>query len=83
MSKIDCSGGVGLAWRFLFRSPSPWSGCCLAHDKAYKVGGGASARYLADLQLYKCVRTNGWPKTASVFFYAVRWFGWPFFNWRD
>ncbi len=82
-AKIDCSGGIGWLYKELLGRRSPWCDCCIAHDKLYRRGGDRHTRRLADWKLRVCVTKASGPVVGIVFFYAVRWFGWPYFNWRD
>lgn len=58
-----CSGGLSALWP---GEGPPWTGCCVAHDGAYHVAGGArtaeeglSARLRADAELRACVVRDG------------------------
>jgi hypothetical protein len=47
--------------------------CCVAHDKAYFVGGSLKERRAADVELYRCVRSRGNGKfLASMIWLGVR-----------
>lgn len=68
-----CSGGLSAGWDYFaeqavfFRERHgkrpPWENCCVAHDRAYHVGGGSDltpsegydARLRADDELHACV----------------------------
>ena len=72
-----CSGGMSLAWRWLFKCPPPWEGCCDAHDQPYAEGGTASQRKAADVHLLRCVIATGHPWWAVLMFIMVRLGGVP------
>ena len=68
-----CSGGLSVGWDYLaeqvgfFRerhgTGPPWESCCVEHDRAYHIGGGAgltpamslTTRSQADDELRACV----------------------------
>ncbi|WP_238547586.1 hypothetical protein [Meridianimarinicoccus roseus] len=67
-----CSGGLSAGWALLsdvvpgftdaYAHRPPWETCCIAHDRAYHVAGGAreaeqgyAARLAADMALRACV----------------------------
>jgi len=79
MSK-DCSGGVSKLWKFFTGRRPPFEYCCDKHDKAYREGGTAFTRYLADKRMRRCIEGSGYPILAAVMYYAVRWFGWIFWS---
>ncbi len=56
--------------------------CCAVHDVAYQVGGNEFARLRADLLFRKCIRDEGRPVIANIYYWGVRTFGWLFFNYR-
>lgn len=87
-----CSGGMSATWREagihfpLVGDSPPWEACCIAHDRAYHVAGGAvtaeasfEARLDADRRLRACVAAAG-PDTdvlAEAMYLAVRAGGGP------
>ena len=53
--------------------------CCVAHDKAYYLGGSRKDRRAADKELYSCVISKGNSKfLASMIFVGVRVGGFSF-----
>jgi hypothetical protein len=54
--------------------------CCAVHDMAYQSGGSAFQRWLADREFRDCIRAEGRPIIAWIYYWGVRWFGWIFFN---
>jgi hypothetical protein len=79
-----CSGGMSTTWRWLFRTPPPWEGCCIGHDMAYWWGGSPWLREKADLRLAACVTAKGHPVWAALMYLAVRAGGSPWLptSWR-
>ena len=69
-----CSGGLSIAWRFFTGSGPSFEYCCAWHDKEYSIGGNTNDRFIADLDLFKCVYEID-PFWAYVMFFAVRIFG--------
>lgn len=78
-----CSGGLSRAWAAIadlvpafagiHDAHPPWEACCVAHDRAYHVAGGARtardshrARLAADEALRKCVRDTGALRRAQL-----------------
>lgn len=72
-----CSGGMSALWRLACRlgavaeSVPPWEGDCVAHDRAYHAGGGASERVKADAALAAAVAAKGHPLLARFMFVGV------------
>ena len=54
--------------------------CCAVHDMAYQTGGSALDRWIADREFRDCIRAEGRPLIAWIYYRGVRWFGWIFFN---
>lgn len=71
-----CSGGLSASWGLVadrfpdfaarHESQPPWEPCCVAHDRAYHLAGGAheaeasyDARLAADAALRACVLATG------------------------
>ncbi|MFY0691112.1 MAG: hypothetical protein JXR14_04225 [Paracoccaceae bacterium] len=71
-----CSGGMSVIWRDMSTSlpvlqsqigqRPPWETCCIAHDRAYHMAGGAAdaeasftARATADWELRQCIVDTG------------------------
>lgn len=55
-----------------------WHSCCLAHDKAYWIGGTYQQRRSADHALKACVEQVGEPQIASLMLAGVRVGGSPY-----
>jgi len=57
---------------------------CKLHDNAYGINGGGNSdnRKDADLKFYSHLQSNQDPM-AKLAYYAVRLFGWAFFNYND
>lgn len=80
MEKQDgdgCSGGLSWTWRKAFGKPPPWENCCREHDEAYRKGGTAHQRLLADQELRRCVRiqcrATGYSEAwADLLYWSVR-----------
>lgn len=72
-----CSGGMSWFWRTFLRTPPPWEGACIRHDKAYWHGGTALDREVADRILLRSVAAQGYPVIAVLMFLAVRIGGVP------
>ncbi|BAU40033.1 hypothetical protein [Ralstonia phage RSP15] len=53
--------------------------CCYKHDEAYGPEGTGS-RLEADRALRDCIRNQGHPVKAQIYYIAVRLFGWIFFK---
>ena len=68
-----------------------WLNCCIAHDKAYWIGGTDKERLQADQELNACVAGIGEPEIAKVMLAGVRVGGSPYlptpfrwgYGWRD
>lgn len=74
----SCSDPLGL---YRDRSYQP---CCVAHDRAYYVGGVEADRLAADTHLYYCIwRRSGSKAEAEVMFYAVRIWGASRFRFKE
>ena len=56
--------------------------CCARHDIAYQAGGNEFHRYVADIRFRNCIRAEGRPVVAAIYYRGVRAFGWLFFNYR-
>jgi len=56
-----------------------WKGCCKDHDKRYKLGLGKS-KLSTDINLFRCVKSNGGFVIASIMFIGVSIFGWYYWN---
>lgn len=54
--------------------------CCVIHDMAYQAGGSEFDRKQADIAFRNCIRAEGRPLVASIYYWGVRVFGWLFFN---
>ena len=54
--------------------------CCTVHDVAYQTGGSEFQRWIADRKFRNCIRAEGRPFVAWIYYLGVRWFGWIFFN---
>lgn len=52
-----------------------WGECCTVHDKNYREGGWAIARLKADIELMKCIGSNGNWFAAILYFLGVRFGG--------
>ncbi len=74
-----------------FNHSDKWLNCCIAHDKAYWLGGTYKERLKADDDLETCIASVGDEKTAKLMWAGVRvggspyWFstfrwsyGWPY-----
>jgi hypothetical protein len=59
--------------------PNLWRHCCVAHDKAYWLGGTAEQRKQADEELEICVKQEQGAAMADYMYGMVRWGGHP--NW--
>ncbi len=55
-----------------------WLECCVAHDRAYWLGGTYTQREAADRRLRQCVQEVGAPAVASLMLIGVRVGGSPF-----
>jgi len=73
------------------KDSNKWLNCCIAHDKAYWLGGTYEERLKADNDLEACIASVGDEKTAKLMWAGVRvggspyWFstfrwsyGWPY-----
>lgn len=56
--------------------------CCAIHDMDYQVGGSEFQRWRVDLKFRNCIRDEGRPVVATIYYWGVRWFGWIFFNYN-
>ena len=78
------SDGCTLAPRLNFKH------CCIAHDRAYWMGGTRAQRKETDIAFRNCISAAGHPALAQLYYAAVRaagspmlpvpwrWgFGWP------
>jgi hypothetical protein len=72
-----CSGMMSWLWWTLFGEGPPWEGCCIAHDRAYWMGGTAEQRRVADRQLRECVAAKGYPFVGWIMEKGVRLGGGP------
>ena len=50
--------------------------CCRRHDDLYDFVRRPEERKAADKILRNCIRAKGHPILASIYYRAVRWFGW-------
>ena len=57
--------------------PNLWRHCCVAHDKAYWLGGTADQRKRADEELEICVKQEQGAAMADYMYSMVRWGGHP------
>lgn len=57
--------------------PYLWRHCCVAHDKAYWLGGSVAQRKLADEALKACVAQVGSKAMGNYIYMNVRWAGAP------
>ena len=55
-----------------------WLDCCIAHDRAYWLGGTYTQREAADEHLRQCVQEVGEPAVAALMLIGVRVGGSPF-----
>ncbi len=55
-----------------------WLNCCIAHDKAYWIGGTDAERLQADRELKACVESIGEPEIAKIMLAGVRVGGSPY-----
>lgn len=55
-----------------------WLTCCIAHDKAYWMGGTYNEREKADKELERCVAGVGEPEIAKIMLAGVRVGGTPY-----
>lgn len=55
-----------------------WRQCCVAHDRAYWLGGSYQQRMQADFELEQCVKKQAEPTLATVMLAGVRAGGSPF-----
>lgn len=55
-----------------------WLSCCVAHDKAYWIGGTYQERLNADKELETCVAKVGEPEIAKLMLAGVRVGGSPY-----
>jgi len=55
-----------------------WLACCVAHDKAYWLGGTYAERQQADTELHECVAKVGEPEIAAIMLAGVRVGGTPY-----
>lgn len=51
--------------------------CCVAHDYNY---ADQMDRKEADLRFLSCIISKGHPVLAYIYYFAVRLFGWYFYN---
>ena len=58
--------------------PNLWRGCCVAHDKAYWLGGSAVQRRQADDDLKACVTERAGKGMAEYMYVNVLWGGSPY-----
>lgn len=61
-----------------FTKRNLWLNCCIAHDKAYWLGGNYEQRKHADNQLKVCVKESGQDEIAALMRAGVRVGGSPF-----
>ena len=64
-----------------------YQACCELHDALYDLGGDGKARFKADRKLLEGMLAKS-DKARYVlwtvgYYYAVRAFGWLFFNYKD
>lgn len=72
----DC-GLSKLFWIFRQKLPEDMHALCVEHDKEYWKGGTARERWLADIRFRYKIADLGFPKIATVYYYAVRVGGVP------
>lgn len=58
-------------------NPNLWRHCCVAHDKAYWLGGSEAQRKASDELLRSCVAATGEKGMGSYLYVNVRWAGAP------
>ena len=56
--------------------------CCVIHDYDYTVGGNELDRIKADKKLLLCIKNNGHPILAIIYYLVVRLFGKKHFNYK-
>lgn len=71
------SDGCSLFPDGTFKNKTLWNHCCIAHDKAYWLGGNYDERLLADEALRACVAQAGEPRIADLMRRGVRAGGGP------
>ena len=59
-------------------NPYLWRHCCVAHDRAYWLGGTRAERTQADEQLLACVTNLGGKAMGDYMHFFVSWGGSPF-----
>lgn len=79
----DGCTGVSRIYRFVTGKRIPFLDCCWERDYEYYGGGLASERKEADRRLYLCIKAQGYPVAAALFYCAVRVFGWRFWRYDD
>lgn len=58
--------------------PNLWRHCCVAHDKAYWLGGSEAERKAADDEIKACVEAAQGKAMADYMYTHIRWGGSPF-----
>jgi len=58
--------------------PNLWRHCCVAHDKAYWLGGTEAQRQLADEAIKACVEDAQGKSMADYMYTHIRWGGSPY-----
>lgn len=56
--------------------------CCAVHDLDYQTGGNEFQRWRVDVKFRNCIRNEGRPIVAVIYYWGVRSFGWLFFNYN-
>lgn len=68
-------GEISKLYRWLIGKPPSWEYCCDKHDLAYEQGGPEEWRAWADGMLRDCMKSNGHPIRAYLYWLAVRLMG--------
>lgn len=50
--------------------------CCVMHDFRYRVGKTPADKYRADIELFQCMREEGYPVIGALYFVFVSTLGW-------
>lgn len=58
-------------------NPYKWRSCCVAHDKAYWMGGVKDLREEADRAFHTCFTKKAGVGMANYMYFMVRWAGSP------
>jgi hypothetical protein len=56
--------------------------CCKEHDDAYDKGGTEEDKKKADNQLRECIKQQGHPHKANLYYMGVKVFGRFFFRYK-